>query len=49
MALSPLSYAGMAVVTGLEPAASTVTGWRASHLLHTTIAPAAGVEPALAG
>jgi hypothetical protein len=41
--------AGPAVVTGLEPATSTLTGWRANHLLHTTMAPVAGIEPASTG
>jgi hypothetical protein len=32
-----LSYLTSAVLTGLEPATSTLTGWRALRLLYRTI------------
>ena len=35
----------MAVLTGLEPAISTVTGWRGLQLPYKTMALAGGVEP----
>ncbi|CCD03582.1 protein of unknown function (plasmid) [Azospirillum baldaniorum] len=47
----PLSYArNVARVTGLEPAASGVTGRRSNQLSYTrNMAPDAGLEPATRG
>ena len=35
----------MAVLTGFEPAISTLTGWRGLLLPYKTMAPAQGLEP----
>jgi hypothetical protein len=52
LALSLLSYADVAAMTGLEPAASTLTGWHSYQLSYITIGAdtsgAAGAEPAAA-
>jgi hypothetical protein len=41
----PLTYAGMAVLTGFEPVISTLTEWRGLRLPYKTMALAGGVEP----
>ena len=49
LVLWPLSYAGLAVTTSLELAASGLTGQRSDQLSYATNAPVQGVEPRSAG
>jgi hypothetical protein len=43
-ALVPLSYATVAMTTGLEPAPSTLTGWCTNRLCYVTMAPCPGLR-----